>query len=143
MASAAEMTLALGWQGMRNRRLLLTTALLATASLVHAQEQPSDNEGLNNNQLSESPTSTSESNGEDLGDINNTQQNAASAPGAAAVGVRVNEGASPSPFDGSENNGASDVNNALEANEPSIAADDYRATERISEDRSVSFPVDI
>ena len=48
-----------------------------------------------------------------------------------------------SPLEGDATEQRSGRNAGPEANESIIATDDYRATERISEDRSVSFPVDI
>ena len=116
MASAAEMMSALGWQGMRNKRLTILALLLAAATVVFAQDNDPSETASNPVTPVEAPLDA----------------------GAAATGSAVTATAT-SP----KSNNAAVASAGSEANESVTATDDYRATERISEDRSVSFPVDI
>lgn len=107
---------ALGWQGMRNKRLTILALLLAAATAVFAQENgPSE--------IASNPVTPVE------------------APfDAEAV---TEESTVTATATSPESNNAAVASAGSEANESLTATDDYRATERISEDRSVSFPVDI
>jgi len=116
MASAAEMMSALGWQGMRNKRLTILALLLAAATVVFAQEN----------------------------DPSETASNAVTPVEAPFDAEAVTEESTVTATATSpESNNAAVASAGSEANESLTATDDYRATERISEDRSVSFPVDI
>jgi len=107
---------ALGWQGMRNKRLTILALLLAAATVVFAQENDPSETASNPVTPVEAPFD------------------------AEAVTEESTVTATPtSP----ESNNAAVASAGSEANESLTATDDYRATERISEDRSVSFPVDI
>ncbi len=105
---------ALGWQGMRNKRLTILALLLAAATVVFAQENDPSETANNPVTPVEAPFDAEEV----------TEESAATA-------------ASP------ESNNAAVASAAPKPNKSLTATDDYRATERISEDRSVSFPVDI
>lgn len=118
MASAAEMMSALGWQGMRNKRLTILALLLAAATVVFAQENDPSETASNPVTPGEAPF------------------DAVAVTEESTVTVTVT---ATSP----ESNNAAVASAGSEANESLTATDDYRATERISEDRSVSFPVDI
>lgn len=107
---------ALGWQGMRNKRLTILALLLAAATVVFAQENDPSETASNPVTPVEAPFDAE----------------------AAAAGSAVTATAT-SP----KSNNAAVASAGSEANESLTATDDYRATERISEDRSVSFPVDI
>ena len=107
---------ALGWQGMRNKRLTILALLLAAATVVFAQENDPS-------KTASDPVTPVES----LFDAEAVTE-------ASAVTATA---ASP------ESNNAAVASAGSEATESLTATDDYRATERISEDRSVSFPVDI
>ena len=116
MASAAEMMSALEWQGMRNKRLTILALLLAAATIVFAQENDPSKTASNPVTPVEAPF-----NAEAV-----TEESAVTATAASP-----------------ESNNATVASAGSEANESLTTTDDYRATERISEDRSVSFPVDI
>lgn len=116
MASAAEMMSALGWQGMRNKRLTILALLLAAATVVFAQENDPSETASNPVTPVEAPFD------------------------AEAV---TEESTVTATATSPESNNAAVASAGSEANESLTATDDYRATERISEDRSVSFPVDI
>ena len=116
MASAAEMMSALGWQGMRNKRLTILALLLAAATVVFAQENDPSETASNPVTPVEAPFD------------------------AEAV---TEESTVTATAISPESNNAAVASAGSEANDSLTATDDYRATERISEDRSVSFPVDI
>jgi hypothetical protein len=105
---------ALGWQGMRNKRLTILALLLAAATVVFAQENDPSETASNPVTPVEAPFDAE-----------------------AVTEERTVTATSP------ESNNAAVASAGSEANESLTATDDYRATERISEDRSVSFPVDI
>lgn len=107
---------------MRNKRLALMTLLLAMANPVLTQENITRETQATGTTQVETPES------EALTD-------AVDQTGAGT--------ATAAPSEGSTTEEPSITNTELGANEPASAVDDYRATERISEDRSVSFPVDI
>lgn len=107
---------ALGWQGMRNKRLTILALLLAAATVVFAQENDPSETSSNPLTPDEAPFDAEAV----------TEESAVTAIAASP-----------------ENNNAAVASAGSEANESLTATDDYRATERISEDRSVSFPVDI
>lgn len=99
---------------MRNKRLTILALLLAAATVVFAQENgPSE--------TASNPVTPVE------------------APFDAEAVTEESTATATSP----ESNNAAVASAGSEANESLTATDDYRATERISEDRSVSFPVDI
>lgn len=114
--SEGETTLALGWQGMLNKRFVMLTALVVATTTTAQENAPTT--------APETPMmdQTSDSSAGIIGTESNT---------ALASGDPAQKSA--------EQTGTADSD--LSKSEPS--ADDYRATERISEDRSVSFPVDI
>ena len=107
---------ALGWQGMRNKRLTILGLLLAAATVVFAQEN-------NPRETASNPVAPVE----------------ATVDAEAATKESAVTASAASP----ESNNAPVASAGSEAIESLTATDDYRATERISEDRSVSFPVDI
>ncbi len=129
---------ALGWQGMRNKRLAIMALLLATATVGYAQENtatgtPGETLASSDNQSSASSSSSGDKSAMDLDQIDSSGNTDETTDGVTAM--------SPLESDATEN--ASAANAEPKANESITATDDYRATERISEDRSVSFPVDI
>ena len=101
---------------MRNKRLTILALLLAAATVVFAQENDPSKTANNPVTPDEAPFDAEAV----------TEESAATATAAS-----------------SESNNAAVASAGSEANESLTATDDYRATERISEDRSVSFPVDI
>lgn len=129
---------ALGWQGMRNKRLAIMALLLATATVGYAQVNtatgtPGEAVASSDNQSSESSSSNGDKSAMDLDQIDSSGNTDETTDGITAT----------SPLEGDATENASAANAESELNESITAADDYRATERISEDRSVSFPVDI
>ena len=129
---------ALGWQGMQNKRLAIMALLLAAASIVFAQDNTaSDTTGKavasRGNQSSGSSSGNDDRGVVDQDPIASSDNTDMSGNGVTAT----------SPLAGDATGSASAANAEPKANESIIATDDYRATERISEDRSVSFPVDI
>jgi hypothetical protein len=138
MASAAEMMSALGWQGMRNKRFTVIAILLTAATVVFAQENtasrsPGKTVAPSGNQSSASLNSTGDKRVADQDQIDSNNGTNASANDLTAT----------SPLEGDATENVTAANAEPKANESLTATDDYRATERISEDRSVSFPVDI
>lgn len=107
---------------MRNKRLALMTLLLAMATPALTQENIARETQATDKAQVESQKSESLTDAVDQ----------------AAVGT-----ATAAPSEGSTTEEPSITNTELGASEPASTVDDYRATERISEDRSVSFPVDI
>lgn len=129
---------ALGWQGMRNKRLAIMALLLATATVGYAQENtatgtPGEAPASSDNQSSASSSSNGDKSAVDLDQIDSSGNTDETTDGVTAT----------SPLEGDATENASAANAEPKANESITATDDYRATERISEDRSVSFPVDI
>ena len=129
---------ALGWQGMRNKRLAIMALLLATTTVGYAQENtatgtPGEAVASSDNQSSESSISNGKKNAVDLDQLDSSGNTDETTDGVTAT----------SPLEGDATENASVANAEPKANESITATDDYRATERISEDRSVSFPVDI
>ena len=110
------MTLALGWQGMLNKRFIMLSALFAATTVI-AQEDAS-NRAPETPIMDQTPDSSA--------GIIGTESNTALASEESAQKSTEQKGTADSDL-----------------SKPEPAADDYRATERISEDRSVSFPVDI
>lgn len=146
MVSAAETMSALGWQGMRNKRPIFVAVLLAAATLVIAQvntsnESPSDSVAQAENERLQAPSGTGTRNSGELGDTNSPRED--SANGTNAPVSATNAGVAAQSLESTKTEDAAVTSATSEDNEPLVAADDYRATERISEDRSVSFPVDI
>ncbi|REJ71549.1 MAG: hypothetical protein DWQ28_01910, partial [Proteobacteria bacterium] len=112
--------------------------LLATATVGYAEENtatgtPGEALASSDNQSSESSSSNGDKSAMDLDQIDSSGNTDETTDGVTAT----------SPLEGDATENASAANAESELNESITAADDYRATERISEDRSVSFPVDI
>ena len=138
MASAAEMMSALGWQGMQNKRLAITSLLLAAATVVVAQENTASGTTGKAAASSGNQSSESSSGDDDRGVVDQDPIGSSDNTDMPANGVTATL-----PLEGDATQNALAANAEPKANESIIATDDYRATERISEDRSVSFPVDI
>ena len=123
---------------MRNKRLTILALLLAAATVVFAQENtasgtPGKNVASSDNQSSESSSSNGDKSVVDQDQIVSSDETDTSADSVTAT----------SPLGGSATENVSSANPEPNVNESTASTDDYRATERISEDRSVSFPVDI
>ena len=129
---------ALGWQGMRNKQLAITALLLAAATMVFAQENTASGTTGKAVASSGNQSSASSSGKDDRGLVDQDPTGSSDSTEASAGGVI----ATP-PAEGNAPGNVPTANAEPKANESIIATDDYRATERISEDRSVSFPVDI
>ena len=129
---------ALGWQGMQNKRLAITALLLAAATVVFAQENTASGTASKGVAPSGNQGSESSSGNYDRGVVDQDPKGSSENKDVPANGVI----ATPPP-EGDAPGNASAANAAPKRNESITATDDYRATERISEDRSVSFPVDI
>lgn len=110
------MTSVLEWQGMQNKQLPIMAIFLTVATVVYAQENTS----------AETPS-----------------KSVAPADAVLNTGTAPEESAATARPGSPESGDAAVTSTESEANESLTATDDYRATERISEDRSVSFPVDI
>ena len=113
---------ALGWQGMRNKRLAIMALLLAEATAVWAQETISSEPPSKSEVQTENQTSEPKSNNTDI----------------KKMGIPGSE-----PPDGSGQEKPTPSKVETEATRPQSAGDDYRPSRRISGDRSVKFPVDI
>lgn len=122
MVSAAETMSALGWQGMRNKRLAITAILLAATTIVFAQEETSSESPSKSEVQTENQTSELKTNNTDI----------------ERLGIPASES-----IDGSIPAKATSSTEETEATRPQSAGDDYRPSRRISGDRSVKFPVDI
>ena len=122
MVSAAETMSALGWQGMRNKRLAIMTLLLAGATAVFAQENTSSEPPSKSEVQPENQTSEPKS--------NNTDIERMGMPDSGPLDGSLQEKPTPSKVE-------------TETTRPQSAGDDYRPSRRISGDRSVKFPVDI
>ena len=129
---------ALGWQGMQNKRLAIMALLLAAATVVFAQENTASARTGKALASSGNQSSASSSGNADRGVLGQDQIDSSDNTDMPANGVTAT-----SPLEGDATENASAANAEPKANESLTATDDYRATERISEDRSVSFPVDI
>lgn len=129
---------ALGWQGMQNKRLAIMALLLAAATVVFAQENTASATTGKALASSGNQSSASSSGNADRGVVGQDQIHSFDNTDMPANGVTAT-----SPLEGDATENASAANAEPKANESITATDDYRATERISEDRSVSFPVDI
>jgi len=129
---------ALGWQGMQNKRLAIMALLLAAASVVVAQENTASGTTGKAAASSGNQSSESSSGDDDRGVVDQDPIGSSDNTDMPANGVTAT-----SPLEGDATQNALAANAEPKANESIIATDDYRATERISEDRSVSFPVDI
>ena len=129
---------ALGWQGMQNKRLAIMALLLAAATVAFAQENTASATtgkavASNGNQSSASSSGNADRGVVDQDPIGSSDNTDMPANGVIAT----------SALEGDATENASAANATPKPNESITATDDYRATERISEDRSVSFPVDI
>lgn len=129
---------ALGWQGMQNKRLAIMALLLAAATVVFAQENTASATTGKALASSGNQSSASSSGNADRGVVGQDQIHSFDNTDMPANGVTAT-----SPLEGDATENVSAANAEPKANESITATDDYRATERISEDRSVSFPVDI
>ena len=129
---------ALGWQGMRNKQLAITALLLAATTMVSAQENTAIGTTGKAVASSDNQSSASLSGNDDRGLVDQDQIGSSENTDVPAGGV-----IETSPLEGDAKENASAANAEPKASESITATDDYRATERISEDRSVSFPVDI
>ena len=129
---------ALGWQGMQNKRLAIMALLLAAATVGYAQENTATGTPGEAVASSDNQSSASSSGNADRGVVGQDQIHSSDNTDMPANGVIAT-----SPLEGDATENASAANAEPKANESITATDDYRATERISEDRSVSFPVDI
>ena len=129
---------ALGWQGMQNKRLAIMALLLVAASIVFAQDNTAS--GTTGKAVASNDKQSSESsrNNDDMGVLDQDPIGSSENTDMPANGVTAT-----SPLPGDATGSASAANAEPKPNESITATDDYRATERISEDRSVSFPVDI
>jgi len=120
---------------MQNKRRALVTLLLACACVALAQENTSDEAPLTTessraNQSAQPPTVTDTGSGVENADTDGFRET-------------NDEGTRTSPPEGSASADPSPMSAEPDTIEAERRVDDYRATERISEDRSVSFPVDI
>jgi len=106
---------------MQNKRRALVTLLLACACVALAQENTSGEAP---------PTVTDTGSGVENADTDGFRET-------------NDEGTRTSPPEGSASADPSPMSAEPDTIEAERRVDDYRATERISEDRSVSFPVDI
>lgn len=129
---------ALGWQGMPNKRLAIMALLLATATVAYAQENSATDTPGEAVASSDNQSSASSSGNDDRGLVGKDQIDSPENTDETTDGVTAT-----SPLEGDATGNASAANAESKTNESITATDDYRATERISEDRSVSFPVDI
>ena len=127
-----------GWQGMQNKRLAIMALLLATATVGYAQENTASGTTGKAVASSDNQSSASSSGNDDRGLVDQDQTGSSENTDVPAGGVIAT-----SPLEGDAKENASAANAEPKANKSITATDDYRATERISEDRSVSFPVDI
>ena len=129
---------ALGWQGMRNKQLAITALLLAATTMVSAQENTAIGTTGKAVASSDNQSSASLSGNDDRGLVDQDQIGSSENTDVPADSVIAT-----SPLEGDATENTSAANSEPKANESITATDEYRATERISEDRSVSFPVDI
>ena len=123
---------------MRNKRLAIMALLLAAATMVFAQENTASGTTGKAVASSDNQSSASSSGNDDRGLVGKDQIDSSENTDVPAGGVIA-----MSPLEGDAKENASAANAEPKTNESITATDDYRATERISEDRSVSFPVDI
>ena len=129
---------ALGWQGMRNKQPAITALLLAATTMVSAQENTAIGTTGKAVASSDNQSSASLSGNDDRGLVDQDQIGSSENTDVPADSVIAT-----SPLEGDATENTSAANSEPKANESITATDEYRATERISEDRSVSFPVDI
>ena len=123
---------------MQNKRLAIIALLLAAASIVFAQDNTASDTTGKAVASSGNQSSASSSGNDDRGVVDQDPIGSSDNTDMPANGVTAT-----SPLEGDATENALAANAEPKANESIIATDDYRATERISEDRSVSFPVDI
>ena len=120
------MTLDLGWQGMQSKVWVGVLSFAGLALVAFAQDEGTEAKTNKTGVILVAPGSSGA--GADSEDDTGT----AAARGADAA-IDNADGAQPK---------ATDLN-SKEMASPAAADDNYTPTERISEDRSVSFPVDI
>ena len=123
---------------MRNKQLAITALLLAATTMVSAQENTAIGTTGKAVASSDNQSSASLSGNDDRGLVDQDQIGSSENTDVPADSVIAT-----SPLEGDATENTSAVNSEPKANESITATDEYRATERISEDRSVSFPVDI
>ena len=129
MVSAGVMTLDLGWQGMQSKFWFGVFSFAGLALVALAQDEGVE---ATTNKTGVTQVAPASSGAGALGE-DDTGTAAAALEGIADAGTGSADDAQPE---------AADLNSEETAS--SAAADDnYTPTERISEDRSVSFPVDI
>ena len=123
---------------MQNKQLAIMALLLAAGSVVFAQDNTASDTTGKAVASSDTQSSASSSGNDDRGVVGQYQIDSSDNTDMPANGVIAT-----SPLEGDAKENASAANAEPKANKSITATDDYRATERISEDRSVSFPVDI
>ena len=123
---------------MRNKQLAITALLLAATTMVSAQENTAIGTTGKAVASSDNQSSASLSGNDDRGLVDQDQIGSSENTDVPADSVIAT-----SPLEGDATENTSAANSEPKANESITATDEYRATERISEDRSVSFPVDI
>ena len=129
MVSAGVMTLDLGWQGMQSKFWVGVLSFAGLALVAFAQDEGTEAKTNKTGVSQVAPGSS------DAGAFREDDTGTAAAPleGIEDAVIDSVDGAQPE---------AADLNSKETAS--SVKADDnYTPTERISEDRSVSFPVDI
>ena len=129
MVSAGVMTLDLGWQGMQSKFWVGVLSFAGLALVAFAQDEGTEAKTNKTGVIQVAPGSS----GAGAVSEDDTGTAAAALERGADAAIDNADGAQPK---------ATDLNSKETAS--SAAADDnYTPTERISEDRSVSFPVDI
>ena len=129
MVSAGVMTLDLGWQGMQSKFCVGVLSFAGLALFALAQDEGVE-ATTNKTGVTQVAPASSGAGAVHEGD---TSAAAAALEGIADTVIDSVDGAQPE---------ASDLNSE-ETVSSATADDNYTPTERISEDRSVSFPVDI
>ena len=123
------MTLDLGWQGMQSKFWVGVLSLAGLALIALAQYEGTETTINKTGTTQDAPVTSG------TGAINETDT------GAAEIALEGSADAARDRIDGAPREAA---DAAAEETPSSATADDsYTPTERISEDRSVSFPVDI
>ena len=129
MASAGVMTLDLGWQGMQSKFWVGVLSFAGLALVAFAQDEGTEAKTNKTGVIQVAPGSS----GAGAVSEDDTGTAAAALERGADAAIDNADGAQPK---------AADLN-SKEMASPAAADDNYTPTERISEDRSVSFPVDI
>ena len=129
MVSAGVMTLDLGWQGMQNKFWVGVLSFAGLALVAFAQDEGTEAKTNKTGVIQVAPGSS----GAGAVSEDDTGTAAAALERGADAAIDNADGAQPK---------AADLN-SKEMASSAAAEDNYTPTERISEDRSVSFPVDI